>query len=188
MQHNFLYNICAKNELCEGCSNNNFDFETRAASKVCNNCNKDPIVKLGLFGHNSLEYYAYLSSPWPYAIIPVRVMGNCPRPTIISLHICNVGSAIFTWSILSWIMHKNSSFNCTNTILQIWYKFLHNFWCKICFLSFTSYSKASLLLFPNLDIKSFRDSQIVHFTNKDPCFRTSTFKWCHLLNLLIANW
>jgi hypothetical protein len=45
-----------------------------------------------------------------------------------------------------------------------------------------------LLFFPNSDIKSFRDSQIVLFTNKDPCFRTSTFKWCHLLNLLIANW
>jgi hypothetical protein len=115
-------------------------------------------------------------------------MGNCPSPNIILLHTYNLGSTIFAWSILSWIMHKNSSFNHIKLILQVWYKFIHDSWCKICFISFASYSKASLLLFPSLDIKSFRDSQTMHFANMNPCFHTSTFRWCLFFNLLIANW
>jgi hypothetical protein len=188
MQFNFPCNIHAKNEFFGGCSNNNFDLETWATSKVCNSRNKDPIVKLGSFGHNSLKYCAYLSSPWPSAIILVKVIGNYPRPNIILLHTCNLGNEVFAWSILSWIMHKNSSFDRTDYVLQIWYKFLLNSWCRICFLSFTSYSRTSLLLFPNLDIKSFRDSQTMHFANIDPGFHTSTFKWCLILNLFIADW
>jgi hypothetical protein len=35
-------------------------------------------MKLGSLGHNPLKYYTYLSSPWPRAIIPMRVMGSCP--------------------------------------------------------------------------------------------------------------
>ncbi len=158
MQHDFPSNIRAKNEFRGGCSNNNFDSKIRVTSKVCNNHNKDPIVKLGSFSHNLLEYCAYLSSPWPCVIIPVRVMGNCPRPNIILLHTYNLGSIVFAQSILSWIMHRNSSFDCIDSILQVWYKFLHDSWCRISFLSFASYFKASLLFFANLDIKSFRDS------------------------------
>jgi hypothetical protein len=170
MQHDFPYNICVKNEFYEGCSNNNFNSETWVASKVHNSCNKDLIVKLGSFGHNSLKYCAYFSSPWPCAIIPVRIMGNYPRLDIILLHICNLGSASFACSILSWIMHRNSSFDPTNSILQIWYKLLHDSWCRIYFLYFASYFKASLLFFPNLDIKSFKDSQIMHFLKHKPPF------------------
>jgi hypothetical protein len=143
---------------------------------------------LGLFGHNLLEYCAHLSSSWPCVIIPMRVMGNCPSPNIILLHTCNLGNAIFAWSILSWIMHRNSSFDHTNSILQVWYKFIHDSWCKICFLIFASYSRASLLFFPNLDIKSLRDSQIMHFANTNPHFHTLAFRWCLFLNLFIANW
>jgi hypothetical protein len=115
-------------------------------------------------------------------------MGNCPMPNIILLHTCNLGNIVFAWSILSWIMHKNSSFNRSDFILQIWYKFLHDSWCRICFIKFASYFRASLLCFLNLDIKSFRDSQIMHFTNTNPHFHTLTFKWCFFLNLLIVNW
>jgi hypothetical protein len=178
MQHNFPCNIRAKNEFYGGCSNNNSNSGTRATSKVHKSHNKDPIVKLGLFGYNSLEYYAYLSSPWPCVNIPIRVMGNCPSPNIILLHTYNLGSTIFAWSILLWIMPRNSSFDRVNSILQVWYKFLHDYWCKICFLNFASYSRVSLLFFPNLDIKSFKDSQTLHFTNMNPHFRTSTIKWC----------
>jgi hypothetical protein len=170
MQCDFPCSICAKNEFYRGCSNNNFNCETKAASKVHNSCNKDLIVKFELFGHNSLEHCAYLSSPWPCVIILVRVMGNCPRPNIILLHTCNLGNIVFTWSILSWIMHKNSSFDHIDFVLQVWYKFLYDYCYRICFLNFTSYFKTSLLFFPNLDIKSFRDSQIVHFVNTDPGF------------------
>ncbi len=94
MQHDFPCNICAKNEFCGGFSNNNSDSKIRVTSKVHNSCNKDPIVKLGLFGHNSLEYYVYLSSPWPCVIILIRVMGNCPRLDIILLHTYNLGKGI----------------------------------------------------------------------------------------------
>jgi hypothetical protein len=157
MQRNFPCNRHAKNEFCRKCSNNNFDFKIEAASKVQKSYIKDLIVKLGSFGHNLLAYCAYLSSLWPCTIILVE-MGNCLSPNIILLHTYNLRSAIFAWSILSWIMQKNSSFNCTNSVLQVWYKFLHDSWCKICFFSFTSYSTASLLFFPNLDIKSLKDS------------------------------
>jgi hypothetical protein len=115
-------------------------------------------------------------------------IGNCPSPSIILLHICNLGSTVFAWSISSWIIHRNSSFDCINFVFQIWYKFLDDYWCKICFFNFTSYFKASLLFFPNLDIKSLRDSQIVHFINTNPRFHTSTFKWCIFLNPLIIDW
>jgi hypothetical protein len=145
-------------------------------------------VKLEPFGHNSLECCAYFSSPWTFVIILVRVTGNCPRPNFILLHTCNLGNEVFAWSILSWIMHKNSSFDHIDSVLQVSYKFLHNSWCRICFLSFTSYSRASLPFFPNLDIKSFKDSQRVHFANTNPYFCTSTSKWCLHLNLLITDW
>jgi hypothetical protein len=114
--------------------------------------------------------------------------GQLSKPNIILLHTYNLGSVVFTWSILSWIMHKNSSFDCTNFVFQVWYKFLHDSWCQICFYNLASYSRTSLLFFPNLDIKSFGDSQIVHFVNMNFHFCTSTFKWCLFLNLLIANW
>jgi hypothetical protein len=45
-----------------------------------------------------------------------------------------------------------------------------------------------LLLFPDLDIKFLRDSQLMHFANTDPHFHTSTFKWCLFFNLLITDW
>jgi hypothetical protein len=140
-----------------GCSNNNFNFEIGAASKVRKSNNKDPIVKFGSFGHNSLEYCAYPSSPWLCTITLIRVMGNCPSLDIILLHICNLRSIVFAWSILSWIMHRNSSIDHTNYVLQVWYKFPHDFWCNICFFNFASYSRASLLFFPNLVIKSSKD-------------------------------
>jgi len=109
----------AKSELYGGCSNNNFEFEIRIASNVHKSHSKDSIVKLGSFGHNSLEYYAYFSSLCPCTIIPVKVMGNYLSPDIILLHTCSLGSEVFAWSILSWIMHRNSSFDYTNFVLQM---------------------------------------------------------------------
>ncbi len=114
-------------EFCGGCSNNNSNSKIRVASKVRKSCSKDPIVKLGSFGHYLLKCYAYFSSPWACAIIPIKVMGNCLNPNIILLHTCNLGCVVFAWSILSWLMHRNSSFNCTNSLLQVWYKFLYDF-------------------------------------------------------------
>jgi hypothetical protein len=127
------------------------DSQTRTFSKIWRNCNKYAIVKLGSLGHNSLEYYAYLSSPWPWTIIPIKIMGNCPSPQIILFATYNLGNAILSWSILSWITHRNSSFKHTNLDLQVWYKLLHNSWCKRCFFNFRSYSLASLLFFPNFE-------------------------------------
>jgi hypothetical protein len=97
MQHNFPCNIRAKNEFYRGCSNNTFNSETKATSKVYNNYNKDQVVKLGLFGHISLEYCAYVSSPWPCTIIPVKVISNYPRLDIILLHTYNIGNIVFAW-------------------------------------------------------------------------------------------
>jgi hypothetical protein len=116
-----------------------------------------------------------------------RVMGNCPSPNIILLQTCNLGNVIFARSILSWIMHRNSSFNHTNSILHMWYKFLHDFWCKICFLSFSSYLIASLLFLPTFDIKFLRDSQIVHLAKTDLRFHTLTFRWYLFFNLFMAD-
>jgi len=129
MQCDCPCNVCAKNEFYGGCSNNNFDFKTRIASKVHKSHNKDPILELGLFGHIPLEYCAYFSSQWPCNIIPIRVMGNCSSLDIILLHTCNLGSVVFAWSILSWIMHKNSSFDSIDSGLQVWYMFLNDSWC-----------------------------------------------------------
>jgi hypothetical protein len=82
----------AKNELCGKCSNNNFDFKIRITSNIRKSRNKDPIMKLGSFGHNSFKYYAYLSSSCPCIIIPMRVAGNCLNLDFILLQICNLGS------------------------------------------------------------------------------------------------
>ncbi len=102
--------------------------------------------------------------------------------------VANLGNAVSTWSILSWITHKNSSLECKDSDLQLWYKLLHNFWCKRCFFNHISYFLASLLFFPNFDIKSLNDSQIVHFVKIDLFFLTSTLKWYLFLNMLITNW
>jgi hypothetical protein len=116
-------------------------------SKVWRSHNKDPIVKLGSLSHNSLQYCAYLSLPWPWAIIRIQVMGNCLSPQIILFTTYNLGSAIFTWPILSWITHKNSSFSHIDLDFQVWYKLLHDSWCKSCFFNFSSYSLTSCNFF-----------------------------------------
>ncbi len=82
-------------------------------------------MKSRSFGHNSFKYWAHLSSTCPWAIIPIRVIGNCPSPNIILLYTCSLRKVVFAWSILSWITHRNSSFYQTNSILHVWYKFLH---------------------------------------------------------------
>jgi len=169
------------------CSNNILDLQAGVFSKIQKSPNKDPIVKLGSLGHNLLEYCANLSMPWPWTIIPVNILGNCSSPQIILFATCNLGNVVFTWSILSWITQKNSSLECTYLDLQVWYKLLHNSWCKRCFLNFSSYSFASLLFFPNFDIKSFSDSHTIHFVNTKPLFLTSTLRWCLFLNLFIVN-
>jgi hypothetical protein len=114
-------------------------------------------------------------------------MGNCLSPQIIFFATYNLGSVVFTWSILSWITQKNSSLDHISFDLQIWYKLLHDSWCKRCFLNFCSYSFASLLFLPNFDIKSFSDSHIIHFAKIEPLFLTLTLRWCLFLNLLIAD-
>ncbi len=84
-----------KNVFWGRCSNKILDSQTRAFSKIQKHRNKYPTVKLGSLGHNSLEYCAYLSSPWPWVIIPIKVMGNCPSPQIILFATYNFGNAIF---------------------------------------------------------------------------------------------
>jgi hypothetical protein len=126
MQRDFPHNICAKNESYGGCSNNTFDSETQVVSKVHNSRNKDPIVKLGSFGRKLLELYIFFI---PMTIHYHFCKGNeqLPKAKYHLLHTCNLGSQVFPWSILSWIMHKNSSFDHTHYVLQVWYKFLHIF-------------------------------------------------------------
>jgi len=101
----------AKNEFCGGSSNNSVDYEIEVVSKK--NHNKNSVVKFESFGHNSFEYWIYLSNPCPWVTIHVKVIGNFLSLEIIFLHTCSLGSAIFTWSILSWITHRNSSFDQT---------------------------------------------------------------------------
>jgi hypothetical protein len=114
--------------------------------------------------------------------------GQLSKTNIILLHTYNLGNIFFAWSILSWIMHRNSSFDCIDSVLQVWYKFLHEYWCRICFLSFASYFKTSLQFFSNWISSPSRIHKIVHFANTNPCFHTSTFKWSFFLNLLIVDW
>jgi hypothetical protein len=147
----------------------------------------NPIVKLRSLGHNSLEYYTYLSSPWPWVIILVNIMGNCPSPQINLFTTCNLGSVVFAWSILSWITQRKSFLDYTNLGFQVSYKLLHDFWCKRCFLNFNLYSLASLLFLSNFDKKSFNDSHTIHFAKTKPLFFTSTLRWCLFLNMLITQ-
>ncbi len=100
---------CNANHVLRSVFQKDFSLTNWSFSKILNSCNKDPIVKLGSLGQNPLEYYTYLSLPWPCALIPVRVMGNCPSLEITLLATWNLGNAIFTLSILSWITHKNYS-------------------------------------------------------------------------------
>ncbi len=99
-------------------------------------------------------------------------MGNFPSPYIILFTTCKLEDAIFAWSILSWITYKNSSFDHIDSDLQVWFKLLHDYWCKRCFFNFSSYSFASLLFFPNLNIKSLKDSHVIHFAKVGPLFHT----------------
>jgi len=109
-------------------------------------------------------------------------------PKIILFITCNLGNAIFAWSILSWITHRNSYLDRTYFDLQVWYRLLQDSWCNICFLNFNSYYFTSLLFHPKLDIKSFNDSHIVHLANIDPFFQTSMLRWCLFFNMFITNW
>jgi hypothetical protein len=99
-----------------------------------------------------LEYCAYLSSPWPWTIILINVMGKCPSSQIILFATYNLASVVFAWFILSWTIHKNSSLDRTDSNLQVWYQLLHDFWCNRHFFNFTSYSSMSLLFFPILTL------------------------------------
>jgi hypothetical protein len=99
-------------------------------------------------------------------------LGNWPNLQIILLVIWSLGNAIFAWSILLWITYRIESLEGTNSNLQIWYKFLHYSWCKLYFFNFSSYSFALLFVFLNLEIKSFRDSHIIHFAKTNLCFKS----------------
>jgi hypothetical protein len=188
MQHDFPCNRWTKNTFCRGCLNKIFYSKIWASSKAQKRHNNDPIVKLGSFGHNSLENYTYFSSPWPCTVILVRVMGNCPSLEFILFITWNLRSTTFARSILSWITHMNSSLDCTNSDLQIWYKLLQASWCNICFFNFNSYSFISFLFLSNLDIKSFNDSHTIHLANIDLLFYTSMLRWGLFFNLLIVDW
>jgi hypothetical protein len=125
-QRNFPCKKTSKEWILWGSSNIGFDFATRATSKMQKSCNKYPIVKLRSFGHNSFEHWTYLSSPCPWAILLVKVIGNCLSLDIILLHTYNLRRAFLTWSILSWITHRNSSFDQIDFVFHVWYKF-HTF-------------------------------------------------------------
>jgi glutathionyl-hydroquinone reductase len=79
-QQNWPCKRSIKNELCGGSLNNSFDFDTKVTFKVQISCNKEPIVKLGSFGHNSFKYWTYLSSLCPWAIIHVRIISKFLKP------------------------------------------------------------------------------------------------------------
>ncbi len=100
----------------------------------------------------------------------------------------NFGTAIFAWSILSQITHKNSSLDCIDFDLQVWYKLLQDSWCNIWIFNFNSCSFASMFFLPSLDIKSFNDSHIIHLANTNILFRMSTSRWCLFFNLFIIEW
>ncbi len=126
MQHNFPYNIRANNEFCKGYSNNNFDQKLGLLPKFTITVARTH-CEIRIVWPQFTKYYAYLSSPWSCIIILVRVTGNYPRPNIILLHTYNLGSTIFAWSILSWILHRKSLFDDIDFIFQVWYKNLHIF-------------------------------------------------------------
>jgi hypothetical protein len=159
--------------------------------KLFPNCKKATIdIQLWNWDHlgTTDSNIEHLSSPCPWTIIHVRIIGNCPSLDIILLHICNLGRVVFTWSILSWTVHMNSSFDWTNFVFHVWYKLIHDYWCRMCFISFISYSISLLLCFPNLNIKSLRDSQTLHFAKTNLHLCTSMLRWCLFLNLLIIDW
>ncbi len=136
---------------------------------------------MGSLSHNLLEYYAYLSSPWPYAIIPVKVTSNCPTPKIILLATWNFGSVVFTWSILSWITHKFWSLS----MVQAFAWFLMQ---NVLFSTLVHILLHHYYFFPNFNIKSLKDSHTIHFTKTYPLFCRFVLKWCLFLNLFIVDW
>jgi hypothetical protein len=65
---------------------------------------------------------------------------------------------------------------------------LHRLWHPSMVQTFVGLLMQSMLFLPNLDIKSFNDSHIIHLANIDLLFCTSTLRWCLFLNLLIVDW
>ncbi len=110
MHHDFPCNKQAKKTFCERCSNKTFNFETRSFSKIWKRRNNDPIVKLGSFSHNSLEYCICMTMRYHTN----EGNGQLSKPKNHFVFIWNLGSAVFAWSILSWITHRNSSLDRTN--------------------------------------------------------------------------
>jgi hypothetical protein len=77
------------------------------------------MVKLKLLGHNSFEYYVLALSSCTWTIIPISVTGSWPNPIIILFFTSNLGMVVLEWSILLWMMHRNSSFDRTDSIFQL---------------------------------------------------------------------
>jgi hypothetical protein len=74
-------------------------------------------VKLRSLGQSSLEYWMKVLSPCLWVIILINVISNCPNLNTILFFISNQSKVVFKWSILSWITHKESSLNCTDSTL-----------------------------------------------------------------------
>jgi hypothetical protein len=55
-------------------------------------------------------------------------MGICPSPAVAFVCRYILGIAIFVWSILSWIIQRNSVGISTEFVLHAWYNRRHEFW------------------------------------------------------------
>jgi len=83
-----------------------------------------------IIGPKLIKCWTKVSSPCPWTIIPVNVTNNCTNPNTILFFTWNWSKAVLEWFILSWIKHKKSSLECTNSTLHVWYRcqrFLVNF-------------------------------------------------------------
>jgi hypothetical protein len=91
-------------------------------------------------GQNSLKYWTKVLSPCPWTLIPINVIGNYPSLDTILFFTWSQGKVVLKWSILSWITHKKSSFDCTDLTLQVWYRRQQDSWWILCFFNLISCS------------------------------------------------
>jgi hypothetical protein len=97
-----------KNAFYGLCSNKIVNSLMGSFSKVQNIYNNDPIVEFESFGQNSLEYWTYVSSPWPWAITLIKMTESLPKLETFFLH-SKFKRIILEWSILSWMTQRYPS-------------------------------------------------------------------------------
>jgi hypothetical protein len=100
----------------------------------------------------------------------------------------NLGNAVFTWSILSWITQRSSSLDCIDWTAKYGISFYMTFDARGVFPTSIHILSHHYCSFPILILNPLVICTYYILQKRSLFFFTSTLKWCLFFNLLIVDY